>query len=72
MYMQCSREQWLAIHSIVNGIIAADCLFDDDAPASNEEYRKLLIGKIAEKVDRPQLENSLAILEDVLKMFPKR
>jgi hypothetical protein len=56
------RAGYLAGLSIVNGIMAADCLWDDDVPMNQKKFREELVEFIKHGVSPAMCENFVAII----------
>lgn len=61
-----TREQFLVGNSIVNGVLAADCLFNSDGnepeAVNKPGYLDALAMNIAGEVSPNQVENMIAVL----------
>jgi hypothetical protein len=56
------RAGYLAGHAIVNGILAADCLYDEDVPMNDQKFLAELTAFIKSQVSPSQCENLVAVL----------
>ena len=59
-----SREGYLVGKATVNGVLAADCLFDNDVPMNDEKFRHELMAFIKANVSHSQCENLVSVLNE--------